>query len=271
MADLPPPRVHALLSSVARQINPAVALNEGLLPATLHPYQREAVKFILQRGGRGLLAHEMGLGKTPMALSVVAHFLDETPVLFVAPPVLLEQWASEILQWLPGTRRSDVQVIKAGKEQPSPSARFVIVSYTTLVGQKKDGAQTNAHLRATARNALYSVIVCDECHCLKSSSSQRTQTMLPMLNRARRVVLMSGTPMSNSCAADVYPVLAALVGQHAMPSLLQWNGRYCEENRKVFTGHAYIDRWVGVSEEHSAEVPNAIRTEGRRHTTEECR
>ena len=42
-----------------------------------------------RRGGRVLLGHEMGLGKTPMAITIVSHCIasGQAPVLIVAPPV----------------------------------------------------------------------------------------------------------------------------------------------------------------------------------------
>ena len=185
-----------------------------------------------------------------MALAIVAHFLSEAPVLIVAPSILLGQWASELLMWLPDTKRSDVQVIKAGKDAIDPSAKFVIVSYGLVTGQKG----SNAHLRATASGGAYKVIVCDECHALKQMNSQRTQAILPMLERAKRVVLMSGTPLSNCSAQDLYPIVSAIAGRGCMPSLLAWNSRYCEANKKIFTGHTYVDRWVGISEENGTEL-----------------
>ena len=245
----PPPWVPALKSSSRApptcQFKPTFG---G--PPKLHPFQRAAVNFILGRGGRGLLGHEMGLGKTPMALAIVAHFLSEAPVLIVAPSILLGQWASELLMWLPDTKRSDVQVIKAGKDAIDPSAKFVIVSYGLVTGQKG----SNAHLRVTASGGAYKVIVCDECHALKQMNSQRTQAILPMLERAKRVVLMSGTPLSNCSAQDLYPIVSAIAGRGCMPSLLSWNSRYCEANKKIFTGHTYVDRWVGISEENGTEL-----------------
>lgn len=206
----------------------------------LHPYQKEAVEFILSRGGRGLLGHEMGLGKTPMALAIVAHFMAEAPVLVVAPPVLLEQWASEIMTWLPDTTREEIQIIKNGKELPKPEARFVLVSYSILSGQRKGGLQSNEQLRLTAASTPYRVIVCDECHALKSMDASRTQTLVPMIQKAERAVLMSGTPMANSCAAEVYPLLKALGGTpSALPSLLHWNQRFCAGKKAFGYGCAY--------------------------------
>ena len=41
----------------------------------LLPYQREAVSFALDRGGRAMFCHEMGLGKTPIVRFIYVLFL----------------------------------------------------------------------------------------------------------------------------------------------------------------------------------------------------
>jgi SWI/SNF-related matrix-associated actin-dependent regulator 1 of chromatin subfamily A len=195
----------ALTQQVAR---PASLAGGHSLYDALHPYQKAAVDHGLRRDGRILLGHEMGLGKTLMALTLCAHYeaLGEGPVLVVAPPVLLEQWAGEILQWVPGVTRSQVQVVHKGSDVISATARFVLTSFGLFTGTKSktaQGGQTNAHLRETSDGRHYAILVVDECHALKSMSSGRTAALLPAMRRARRVVLMSGTPMANSCAADI--------------------------------------------------------------------
>ena len=232
-------------------------VQRALVPDTFCPYQKHAVEFALSRGGRVLLGHEMGLGKTAMALSIVAHFLPaDGPALIIAPPVLLEQWRSEILLWVPGATRSDVQVVRKGSDRPDPSARFVLVSYAMATGvrDKHTHAQTNGQLRVAADGADWRIVVADEAHLLKSPDSSRTRTLLPLLQKARRAVLMTGTPMANSCAADLHPLLSAVGGPRALPPFGAWCRRYCRENAQIYTGFRYIDRWVGVSEENEAEL-----------------
>ena len=58
------------------------------LSATLHGFQREAVRFGLQRGGRVLLGDEMGLGKTIQVIALVAHVREKNvkgPICIAAP------------------------------------------------------------------------------------------------------------------------------------------------------------------------------------------
>lgn len=203
-----------------------------------------------------LLGHEMGLGKTPMAITIAAHCLlaGNGPVLVVAPPVLLEQWRSEILQWLPNATQSDIQVIRKGADQVDAEVKIVIVSYSILAGTKN---QPNLHLRTTATGQPFDTIIVDEAHALKTSDSNRTLALVPMLRASTHAVLMTGTPLANACATDVYPLLDGLCGGSdpiALPSMKLWNARYCLELRKVWAGRRPVEKWVGVSDMHGEEL-----------------
>ena len=237
--------------------NPIAAI-PSLISDSLHAYQKAAIKFALARGVRVLLGHEMGLGKTPMAIAIAAHCLmaGKGPVLIVAPPVLLEQWRSEILHWVPEVHasRSDIQVIRKGSDQPDAGAKFILVSYSILAGTK---SHPNLHLRATATGRPFETIIVDEAHALKSADSNRTLALVPMLRASAHVVLMTGTPLANACAQDVYPLLDGLCGGSdpiSLPSMKQWNVRYCLEARKVWAGRRPVERWVGVSDVHGDEL-----------------
>lgn len=57
------------------------------------------------------------------------------------------------------------------------------------------GAETEAGMRAQYLEDIdYKIIIADESHCIKSSSSQQTKTVLALSRKAPRRVLMSGTP-----------------------------------------------------------------------------
>jgi SNF2 family DNA or RNA helicase len=46
----------------------------GFLEAALMPFQREGVRFGLQRSGKCMLADEMGVGKTVQAIALAACY-----------------------------------------------------------------------------------------------------------------------------------------------------------------------------------------------------
>jgi SWI/SNF-related matrix-associated actin-dependent regulator 1 of chromatin subfamily A len=52
-------------------------------------------------------------------------------------------------------------------------------------------AKRAAELRAVG----YDFVICDESHALKSHDSRRASELLPVIAAARRVVLLSGTPL----------------------------------------------------------------------------
>ena len=104
-----PPWLSRLRDHLSERV-PATALPTAVADDLL-PFQVDAVQRALECNGRFILGHEMGLGKTAMALAIAAHYEQEWPVLVVAPPVLLEQWGHEITRWL-RVAPSEVQIVR---------------------------------------------------------------------------------------------------------------------------------------------------------------
>ncbi|EEQ98285.1 conserved hypothetical protein, partial [Perkinsus marinus ATCC 50983] len=58
----------------------------------------------------------------------------------------------------------------------------------------------------------FQVVICDECHAIKDSKAQRTKAVMPVLQRANRAILISGTPALNR-AAELYNILYCLLSK----------------------------------------------------------
>ena len=71
----------------------------------LYDYQKEAVRRALERDGRILLAHDMGLGKTVTGLTIMNHYRGDWPLLILCPKAVLTQWAEEVARWCRDTGR----------------------------------------------------------------------------------------------------------------------------------------------------------------------
>lgn len=98
-----------------------------------------------------------------------------------------------------------------------------------------------AALQERLERRNFQVIICDEvctlhssadltltiskCHHIKSSDAQRTQVLIPLLQKARRRILLSGTP-ALSRPAELYPQLQALDSTF-LSSFHRFGLRYC--------------------------------------------
>jgi len=205
----------------------------------LLPYQREGVEFGLRHGGRVLLADEMGLGKTAQALIIASQYPEDWPLLVVCPSSLRGVWREEATRWLPPERLAEpeveIQVIRKGSDTLRQEAKIVIASY--------DLVSKHTHLWAAASGSEFRAIVCDEAHYLKSPSTQRSGAVSPLLQKARRCILLSGTPALGRAAELYVPMSSLLPG--LLPSFDNFCERYCEQ-QSVHTGSRRpINRWVG--------------------------
>ncbi|KAI3505955.1 hypothetical protein L1887_28296 [Cichorium endivia] len=200
------------------------------IKSKLLPFQREGVRFILQHGGRVLLADEMGLGKTLQAIAVASCVRDSWPVLVLTPSSLRLQWASMIQQWL-DIASSDIHVVlsnysgsnKGGytitrsntKEDVCLNGMFNIVSYDVV-----------PKLQTSLMNSDFKVVIADESHFLKNAQAKRTSASLPILQKARYTMLLSGTP-ALSRPIELYKQLEALYPS-VYKNVHEYGNRYCQ-------------------------------------------
>eukprot|EP00930_Biecheleria_cincta_P023520 TRINITY_DN16982_c0_g1_i1.p1 TRINITY_DN16982_c0_g1~~TRINITY_DN16982_c0_g1_i1.p1 ORF type:complete len:1511 (-),score=233.62 TRINITY_DN16982_c0_g1_i1:373-4905(-) len=169
----------------------------------LRPFQREGVRRALHLGGRCLLADEMGCGKSPQALGVLAAY-NAWPALIICPAFMRLAWAEEIENWLPAILRPrNIHIIFSSNDMlpqsRSPGSlgdiRVCIVSFSMarLLYENLSGRS-------------WQVVIVDESHCLRAvggKPSIATQAVLALLANLPRILLLSGTP-SHSNYLDVY-------------------------------------------------------------------
>ena len=154
----------------------------------LMPFQQLGVEFGLRRGGRCIIADEMGLGKTIQSLCLLQCYRDEGPALIITPSSLRGAWSEALVTWLPNvTEKKDVQVIWKAKDISESTLPFVICSYDSLHALQRDLLKRQ-----------FSTIILDEAHYIKNSSTKRSTAALPLCRKAKRCILLSGTPMLNN-------------------------------------------------------------------------
>lgn len=152
---------------------------EPLGTITLRPHQRDAVArvlAILERRRVALLADDVGLGKTYVALAVARGASDP---LIVAPAALRDMWRSAF-------DATDVHV--------------PIVTYEQLS-------------RRAPSDARHDLVVLDEAHHARTPTTQRHER-LARLTSGARVLLLSATPIHNR-RSDLTALLALALGRSA--------------------------------------------------------
>ncbi len=199
-------------------------LNE-ILPVgiceALMEFQWDGVHFALRHGGRCLIGDDMGLGKTLQAIAVARIYMSEWPLLVICPSSLRYNWRDELLRWLEDDiTAKDVLVIMKGSDGECPFRRINIVSYD-LIRKIRPAKLTKCKF-----------IIADESHYLKSGAALRSKAVLPLLQKCKRALLLSGTP-ALSRPVELYTQVHALVPM-LFPNYKEYVERYCNAHQGRF-------------------------------------
>ena len=174
------------------------------VPATCFDYQIEGIRWLDEKG-RGILADDMGLGKSLQ--SIVAL---DPPALVVCPAKLKVNWMKELGKW-----RSELtsQIISGTTPVKAEDlrAQVIIVNYDLLA----------AHQEVLA-SKKWKTIIFDEAQALKnmdvrwdkterrmmpgSKGPQRARAAYEIWRGANRVFILTGTPIMNR-VRELWPLL----------------------------------------------------------------
>lgn len=202
------------------------------LGSSLMEFQWHGVHFALKRGGRCLIGDDMGLGKTIQAIAIARVYMDDWPLLIVCPSSLRLNWKEEIIRWLgDDVGESDVQVFMTGKDASKRLRKVNITSYDIV-------RKIPAHSLEKCQ-----FVIADESHYLKSITAQRTKVVTPLVKRARRALLLSGTP-ALSRPVELFSQVNA-IAPCLFPSYNEYVVRYCNARQTYWgfdvTGSSHLD------------------------------
>ncbi|XP_010241440.1 PREDICTED: SWI/SNF-related matrix-associated actin-dependent regulator of chromatin subfamily A-like protein 1 isoform X3 [Nelumbo nucifera] len=199
------------------------------IESKLLPFQRDGVRFVLQHGGRALLADEMGLGKTLQAIAVAGCVRDSWPVLVLTPSSLRLHWASMVQQWL-NIPSSDIVVVLS-QWGGSNRAGFTIVQSSAKGTIHLDGVfnivsyDVIPKLQHLLMASEFKVVIADESHFLKNAQAKRTSASVPVIQKAKFAILLSGTP-ALSRPIELFKQLEALYPE-VYKNVHEYGNRYC--------------------------------------------
>ncbi|XP_021921060.1 SWI/SNF-related matrix-associated actin-dependent regulator of chromatin subfamily A-like protein 1 isoform X2 [Zootermopsis nevadensis] len=187
---------------------------------SLMPFQREGICFGISKNGRFLLADDMGLGKTIQSLGVAHYYKDDWPLLIVTPSSVRYLWADAIMTWLPSVPYHNVMVMTSSTDYVK-EAQILITSYDLMTRQQRELKEMD-----------FGVCIMDESHFLKSTKSARTQAAGNLLESAKRVIMLSGTP-ALSRPVELYPQISAIQPK-LFPRYFEFGVRYCAGVKNSF-------------------------------------
>ncbi len=188
------------------------------------PYQRAGIASAITRRNV-YFGDEMGLGKTIQAIGVFNADPEARTMLVIAPASLKINWQREVEKWA----TKDVKVGRAnGKTFPDDSHNVVVINYEN-VAKQRDAIDART----------WDILVCDESQYLKSHKAQRTKAILgdrvsgDRGIRARRTVMMSGTPIMN-CPIELWTTVQRLDPNGLGSDFMGFAKRYCNGKRTRF-------------------------------------
>lgn len=189
------------------------------LTIKLLPFQREGLHWLLKQEASewkgGILADEMGMGKT---IQVISLFLSDhkRPNLVVAPTVAILQWRNEIqkytsgmkvMVWHGANRSSDVQELR--------SADVVLASYGVLESafrKQVSGFKRKSEI-IKEKSAIHAVnwqrVILDEAHNIKERATNTAKAAFELKSMYRWC--LSGTPLQNR-VGELYSMIRFLDG-----------------------------------------------------------
>ena len=206
---------------------------------TLRPYQLDALNWLIQlfeNGMNGILADQMGLGKTVTTIALLAHlwFMGvRGPFLVVAPVSTLSNWMAEFARWTPalpvvmyhGTKderaalRQQILAMEGRAPSASPAAKRRRTSSGSSSTRRRSSTTKTEPQAATATATAtmpvvvtsfeiaikdsrflmthhWKYLVVDEAHRLKNFECKLICQLRQLHTESR--LLLTGTPLQNS-------------------------------------------------------------------------
>ncbi|NXI56037.1 ZRAB3 endonuclease, partial [Chloroceryle aenea] len=177
-----------LEASYSENVDAMLSFLPERLRKKLLPFQEKGIIFALKRSGRCMIADEMGLGKTIQAIAISYYYKNEWPLLIVVPSSLRYPWVDEMEKWIPELSPDDITIIQNKTDTGRIStSKVTILGYGLLTSD----AQT---LVDSLYRQNFKVVVVDESHYMKSRNATRSKILLPIIQKALRAILLTGTP-----------------------------------------------------------------------------
>ncbi|MDP2947243.1 MAG: SNF2-related protein, partial [Nanoarchaeota archaeon] len=170
------------------------------------PYQREgAIKLLRDLNATGLLADEVGLGKTITAGMIIKEGIVRglmKKILVLAPPSLVDQWKSELKEKF----ELDFDIVEFPNEWGDSDLAIASIDRVKIFDKKEGNFRhKNAH------EIFWDLVIVDEAHKLKEKNTIRWRFVDNL--KKKRFLLLTATPFQNDLL-ELYNLLHILKRGH---------------------------------------------------------
>ncbi|VDL18687.1 unnamed protein product [Hymenolepis diminuta] len=212
--------------------------------AALRPYQQEGVNWLLflkQYGLSGILADDLGLGKTlqticalvnhhgklnqRMFISPIKHsrrranHKDNGISLVVCPATLCSHWQEEVLKFVPD-RNILMPVIYAGNVDQRTGLQLSILERCNLLITTYEVVRADVEF---FQQTFWEYIILDEGHIIRNTKSKISSAVKKL--KARHRLILTGTPIQNR-VNDLWSLFDFLMPGFLAPSETAFNSRF---------------------------------------------
>lgn len=245
-----------------RDLTEHIALTDHVYDKRLFAFQRVGAEWMMTAGS-GLLADEMGGGKTIQALTVLES-LGQTafPALVVCPNSVKFNWAREAAIWsensvpyvVHGSAAERRKIIEAAAKDPFALVIVNLEATRTLsrlagfgsqalrrctsCGGKDPRIKTSGCEAHTKELNLipWRTVICDEAHRIKDPNAKQTRALWALGQQASvtRRYALTGTPLANN-PSDLWSIMH-FVDHVEYPVKSKFIGRYCLADYGTYGG-----------------------------------
>lgn len=182
------------------------------LKEQLYDYQKIGIEFLLNSGGRALLADSPGVGKTAQALGYIVS-AGHKRNLIVCPASVKFAWENEIDKWT--HLKSFVVDSKTHLEDIPFDVECVIINFDIL---KKFFNEFMKY--------QWDCMVVDEAHLIKSQKAIRSKVIKALSRNIANVIMLTGTPVL-SRPIEMFNMLQ-IIDPRTWNNYYHYAVRYCD-------------------------------------------
>jgi SWI/SNF-related matrix-associated actin-dependent regulator 1 of chromatin subfamily A len=202
------------------------------------PFQQEDAEHADKMGGRVLLAHSMGLGKTLMALLYAYRKPEARPIVVVCPASLKWQWQVEAAKHVGMYAEVFEGVKPPTQESIARPRRTMILNYDILAAGPRGANAARWPWVKFLRKLNPQMVILDEGHLLGTGrTSKRTRACRALCKGVPHVLILSGTPITNR-HAELW-VLLNILDPATFPTFVPFACQFTSMKPNGFGGWDY--------------------------------